>query len=221
MTTDRKDTIAIRISRTLADRIVSGALAPDAPLRQDHFAEEFATSHVPVREAFRLLEAQGLAVSLPRRCFRVASFERSEVQEVAEMRAALEALALRHAAPHLTRAILDRAEETIRTGESAGNVRDWEAANRTFHRLIIEPCGMPRLLAAVDDLQAVSTRILFAGWRAQWEARTDSDHRAILASLRRGDIDMAASMLARHIQKIGKLRRDGASGAGEAFVIDD
>ncbi len=219
MAMDKKDTIATRISRTLADRIVSGELAPGAPLRQDHIAEEFSASHVPVREAFRLLEAQGLAVSQPRRGFRVASFERAEVQEVAEMRAALEALALRHAAPHLTRAILDRAEEAIRSGEKAGNVQDWEAANRTFHRLIIEPCGMPRLLTAIDDLQAVSARILFAGWRAQWEARTDSDHRAILAALRRGEVDAAASLLTRHIQKIGKLRRDGAPGAGDAFVI--
>lgn len=219
MANDSKDTIATRISRTLADRIVSGDLKPGAPLRQDHIAEEFHASHVPVREAFRLLEAQGLAVSLPRRGFRVASFGRAEVQEVAEMRAALEALALRHAAPHLTKAILDRAEEAIRAGEKSENVRDWETANRTFHRLIIEPCGMPRLLAAIEDLQAVSARILFAGWRSQWEARTDTDHRAILSALRRDEVDAAASLLMRHVQKIGKLRRNGAEGAEDAFVI--
>ncbi|MET0173034.1 MAG: GntR family transcriptional regulator, partial [Agrobacterium vaccinii] len=59
------DTIATKISRTLADRIVRGELAPGARLRQDHVAEEFGASHVPVREAFRRLEAQGLAVSIP------------------------------------------------------------------------------------------------------------------------------------------------------------
>ena len=51
------DTIATRISRILADRIVSGAIEPGARLRQDHIAAEFGTSHVPVREAFRRLEA--------------------------------------------------------------------------------------------------------------------------------------------------------------------
>ncbi|MCJ9674875.1 GntR family transcriptional regulator, partial [Neorhizobium sp. SHOUNA12B] len=61
-----EDTIASRISRVLADRIVRGELAPGARLRQDHIAEEFETSHVPVREAFRRLEAQGLAISEPR-----------------------------------------------------------------------------------------------------------------------------------------------------------
>ncbi|WP_407818396.1 GntR family transcriptional regulator, partial [Staphylococcus aureus] len=62
-----EDTIAARISRTLADRIVRGELSPGERLRQDHIAAEFGASHVPVREAFRRLEAQGLAASIPRR----------------------------------------------------------------------------------------------------------------------------------------------------------
>lgn len=68
------DTRAAQIAQTLAERIVSGQLEPGARLRQDHVAEEFGTSHVPVREAFRRLEAQGLAVSEPRRGVRVLPF---------------------------------------------------------------------------------------------------------------------------------------------------
>ena len=60
-------TVAGRITRALAERIISGEFEPGMKLRQDHFAEEFGASHVPVREAFRRLEAQGLAVSEPRR----------------------------------------------------------------------------------------------------------------------------------------------------------
>lgn len=85
MTTAAEDTIANRISRVLADRIVTGVLEPGSKLRQDHIAEEFGTSHVPVREAFRRLEAQGLAVSEARRGVRVASFSLAEVQEVARV----------------------------------------------------------------------------------------------------------------------------------------
>ena len=107
MTKPAEDTIAVRIAKALAERIIAGTIEPGARLRQDHIAEEFETSHVPVREAFRRLEAQGLAISEPRRGVRVASFDLSEVKEVAAMRAALEVLALRHAAPHLTAAILD------------------------------------------------------------------------------------------------------------------
>ncbi|TPL73401.1 GntR family transcriptional regulator [Mesorhizobium sp. B2-3-15] len=214
------DTIAVRIGKVLADRIISGAIEPGARLRQDHVAEEFNTSHVPVREAFRRLEAQGLAVSEPRRGVRVAAFDLGEVKEVAEMRAALEVLALRQAAPHLTSAILDQAEEATKAGDKSRDVRSWEEANRAFHRLILTPCGMPRLLATIDDLHAASARFLFAAWRSEWETRTDQDHRAILTALRQGNTESAAATLGRHVQWIGRKPVKTASGATrEAFAI--
>ncbi|HXV31712.1 MAG TPA: GntR family transcriptional regulator [Sinorhizobium sp.] len=204
MATTNDDTIANRICRALAERIIAGELKPDTKLRQDHVAEEFGTSHVPVREAFRRLEAQGLAVSEPRRGVRVSSFGANELREVAEMRAALEVLALRHAAPHLTPSILDQAEAATAEADNARDVRSWEEANRRFHRLILTPCGMPRLLAAIDDLHAVSARFLFATWRSDWEVRTDHDHRAILTFLRQGKVEDAAAVLERHVQWIGE-----------------
>ncbi|MGR6466109.1 GntR family transcriptional regulator [Rhizobium sp. PAMB 3182] len=206
MSAAKDDTIAVRISKVLADRIVSGALAPGVRLAQDHVAAEFGASHVPVREAFRRLEAQGLVASLPRRGVRVAGFSLEEVREVAEMRSALESLALRHAAPHLTRALLDRAEEINRTMEKSGDVQAWEEANRAFHQTLLKPCGMPRLIKAIDDLQAASARFLFSGWRAEWETPTDRDHQAILHALRKGEVDLAVSVLARHVQWVGKSR---------------
>jgi len=203
MSTGSGETVAARISRILAERIIAGEIEPGARLRQDSFAAEFGASHVSVRDAFRHLEAQGLAVSEPRRGVRVASFDLSEVKEVAEMRAALEALALRHAAPHLSAAILDAAEEATRAGDNSRDVRSWEEANRRFHRLILEPCRMPRLLSTIDGLQATSARFLFATWQSSWEARTDHDHRAILSALRRGNVDAACAALARHVQWLG------------------
>jgi DNA-binding GntR family transcriptional regulator len=217
---DGDDTIAGRISRVLAERIIRGELAPDSRLLQDHIAEEFSTSHVPVREAFRRLEAQGLAISLPRRGVRVASFDLKEVREVAEMRAALEGLALRHAAPHLTPAIMDEAEEATREGDAAADVHAWEAANRRFHRLILAPSGMRRLLASIDDLHAASARFLFSAWQSGWEKRTDHDHRAILSALRQGRTEEAAAILQRHVQWIGRSPVRTSGGATrEAFAI--
>ncbi|QGZ35533.1 GntR family transcriptional regulator [Stappia indica] len=206
MATPTDETISDRIARVLADRIISGEIRPGVRLRQDHVATEFGTSHVPVREAFRALQTQGLAESEPWRGFRVTEFDVAELREVAEMRASLESLALRHAAPNLTRAILDEAEEVTRNGDRAVNVRDWEAANRRFHRLILAPCRMPRLLRTIDDLQAASARFLFAAWRSDWEARTDHDHRTILNALREGRTDFACSTLARHVGWIGKRK---------------
>lgn len=207
MSSAKSATIASVISRALAERIVSGEIEPGTKLRQEHVAEEFGASHVPVREAFRRLESQGLVTSEPRRGVRVAGFSLDEVKEVAEMRAALEVLALRHAAPHLTKSILDAAEAATRAGDKAGDVQAWEEANRAFHRIILAPCGMPRLLKAIDDLHMASARFLFSGWRAEWEAPTDRDHRAILEALRAVDIERAAAVLGRHVQWTGQKPR--------------
>ena len=101
---------------------------------------------------------------------------------------------------------LAEAEEATRHGDRASTVRDWEAANRRFHRLILSPCRMPRLLRTIDDLQAASARFLFAAWQRDWEARTDHDHRAILDALRKGQTDLACAILSRHVGWIGKRK---------------
>lgn len=198
-----RHTLAMQIAGTLADRIITGALRPGARLRQDHVAQEFGASHVPVREAFRQLEAQGLAISEPRRGVRVTSFDVEELHEVAAMRASLEALALRHAAPNMGADVLSAAEEAAEAADSAQDVREWESANRRFHRLILTPCGMPRLLSTIDGLHMASARFLFAAWRSDWEASTDHEHRAILAALRRRQTDVACMILSRHVGRIG------------------
>lgn len=215
-----EDTITAKISRALADRIVRGELAPGERLRQDHIALEFGASHVPVREAFRRLEAQGLAVSEPRRGVRVADFGLGDVREVAEMRAALEVLALRHAIPNLTAAILDDAEAATQEGDKAIDVRSWEIANRRFHRLITAPCNMARLMETIDGLHAASARFLFSAWRAGWERRTDTDHRAILDALRGGRAEEAVRILDGHVQWIGRTAiRTPAGNTRDAFSI--
>ncbi|MFG1346133.1 GntR family transcriptional regulator [Xanthobacter autotrophicus DSM 431] len=203
MRQEPEETIASRITRALADRIIAGTLAAGEKLRQDHIAEEFGASHVPVREAFRRLEARGLAVSEPRRGVRVAAFDRADIREVVEMRAALEALALRHAIANLTPALLSEADAAADATDRCTDIKAWDEANRHFHRLLLAPCAMPRLLATIDDLQAASARYLFATSAANFVPRVDREHRAILAALRKGDTETAVATLARHVKRIG------------------
>src|SRR5260221_3793251 len=110
---DLDDSLAGHIAGVLSERIVSGLLSPGERLMQDHIAEEFQASHVPVREAFRKLEAQGLVVSKPRCGVRVSDLDAVMVGEVTEMRAAMESLALSHALPRLREPDLDAARHAL------------------------------------------------------------------------------------------------------------
>lgn len=199
-------TTAGRIAELIGQRIISGALQPNAPLRQDHIAREFSASHVPVREAFRQLEAQQLVVAAPRRGVRVAPLDSNSVKEIAEMRAALEVVALRNAAPKLTSAHLARIELALIEADNAETIQDFEIANRTFHRALVASCAMPRLLACLDGLQLANSRLVFAMARSGgWRPRSNQDHRLILEALRSRKIDQACDLLVRHIQTIERL----------------
>ena len=110
---DFDNSVAGRIARVLSERIVSGLLSPGERLMQDHIAKEFQASHVPVREAFRKLEAQGLVVSKARCGVRVSDLDPAMVREVTEMRTAMESLALSHALPRLREADLEAARQAL------------------------------------------------------------------------------------------------------------
>lgn len=202
---DQDGTVAGQITRALAERIIAGTLAPGARLRQDHLAAEFRASHVPVREAFRRLEAQGLVVREPRRGVRVAAFDPHSIREVTEMRAALEVLALRHALTQMTAAALAAAEAALAEGEGSDDILVWERANRRFHRAILMPCAMPRLLQTISDLHDAGTRFLLATWQARnWRPRSDDEHRRILDAVIARQSDRGADLLSRHILAAGE-----------------
>ncbi|MEP0155037.1 GntR family transcriptional regulator [Pseudophaeobacter sp.] len=195
-------TIADTIYQALSEQIVTGALKAGEKLRQDHIARNFDTSHVPVREALLRLEAHGLAISEPRRGTRVSALNPSEIREVIEMRVALEVLALTHGFARITKADLDAAEAARIDCDSAEDMATWERCNRAFHRIILAPCQMPRLLASIDDLHIASARHLFANWRHQWRPRIDQDHAAIVQAMQRQDALAACEILRRHLRRV-------------------
>ena len=184
---------------------VVGLLSPGERLMQDHIAEEFQASHVPVREAFRKLEAQGLVVSKPRCGVRVSDLDPAMVGEVTEMRAAMEGLALSHALPRLREADLDAARQALIEGEASDEIAVWEAANRRFHFSITAPCAMPRVMALIRDLHHSDARFLFATWKhLAWQPRSATEHRAILDAITRRDGDRARALLEAHVREAGR-----------------
>ena len=200
-------TTADRIYDILSLRIMRGELAPGEKLRQDHIAREFDTSHVPVREALLKLQAHRLAVSQPRRGMRVTALDPAELREITEMRVALEELALRHAAFQMTNDDFARADAARKACDAAEDLISWEARNRAFHRAILAPCAMPRLMATIDDLHIASARHLLSSWQSGWQQREDKEHAAILMLMRRRDVEGACELLRRHLRRADRISR--------------
>lgn len=195
-----------QVASALREEIICGDLAPGMPLRQDHIAQRFGSSHVPVREAFQMLEAQGLVVTLLRRGVRVAPLDRESIRENVEMRGSLEALALRHAFANLTDAHIDELEAAQSLCDAADSLAAWDIANRAFHRALAAPCRMPRLLAIIETLQLANSRVIFAAGRTRgWEPRSNQDHRLIIDALRSRNSDRALALLGRHIGTMERL----------------
>ncbi len=199
-----KETLPAQIALVLSDRIITGQLPAGAKLRQDHIAAEFKTSHVPVREAFHRLEARGLLISIPRRGVRVTGIDPSQRREVAEMRASLEVLALRHASLNFDRNYLVYLGNLNQQQSECDTIQSWEAANRTFHQALIKPSNMPRLISSIEDLHISSARFLFAAKPNKWEPRVDHEHLAIIDALRKGQIEVACAILAQHVRRAGR-----------------
>jgi DNA-binding GntR family transcriptional regulator len=210
----RSPSVAQRIADALIERIVTGELAPGTPLRQDHVATEFGASHVPVREALQLVQAQGLAVSEARRGMRVAPMDAVHQQEVMELRAVLERLAFDHAKQRFNARHIALIEVAVEAGERAQSIAEWERANREFHAALVAPCPMKRLLALLDQLRLAHSRIVIAMERSStWQPRSNHEHRQILAAIAERDHQRAGLLLARHLRGL-KSPHGGSSGLG-------
>lgn len=203
---DDDDTLPGRIARTLVERIITGQLRPGERVGQDALAAEFGASHVPVREAFRRVEARGLLVSEPRKGVRVSSLDEASIVEITRMRGALESLALRHAMAAMSAGDLARAQAAIEAGDKARDMRDWEAANRAFHEALYRPCAMPRLLATIDMLHESRTRYMHVTASCvAWDPGSQREHLELLDAVRQGEVERACRLLEAHIEEAGEI----------------
>ena len=197
----------------LRDDIVSGRLAPGEPLRQDEIARSFGVSHVPIREAFLRLEAERLVEIRPRRGAIVAALSAAELEELNEMRAALECCALRIAAPNLTDGDLQKAAQVLDRIDH--QPKRWSEQNTAFHTVLYKPAGRPRLLAEILSLQRSVERYVYHEVKVTNNfADSQREHRTLLELISRRNVEEACTLLSDHILTPGrilvsKLRKSG------------
>jgi DNA-binding GntR family transcriptional regulator len=181
--------------------ITSGELKPGSAIRQEALAERLQVSRVPLREALKTLEGEGLVSYRAHRGYRVAELSMADLREVYRLREILEAEAVRAAMPldDAVFAELAAAQAAVECAAEAGAVAEMARANRRFHFALYEASGMPRLVRIIGTLWD-STDAYRSLYYAGEENRRHvlAEHRAALAALRAGDVEGAVRWFDRH-----------------------
>ncbi|WP_223166812.1 GntR family transcriptional regulator [Nonomuraea sp. SYSU D8015] len=138
-----------RVADHLREAILSGAIAPGERIRQEELAVRLGASRLPVREALRMLEAEGLTEHHPHRGARVPLLDRHQVDVIYQMRERLEPLALAESIPHLTAGDHRRLALIQDEIEANTDIGEFLALDREFHLLSYSGCAIEQLSAMV------------------------------------------------------------------------
>ena len=184
------------------DRIVSGSVPADVPIRQDALASELGVSKIPLREALARLEQEGLLVSQPNRGFFVRPLSGREAEEVYALRLKIEPEAVALAAEcaddvhrEQARLALDALDRAIDKGAD-----DVGRLNRAFHLALVRPARQPLTAQIVERLHIIAERYV----RKHLEPigrnmRANEEHEEILAAWQTGDSVQVGKLTRRHI----------------------
>lgn len=149
------------VSETLREAIVSGVLQPGERLMEIQLAEELGVSRTPVREAIRKLELEGFVVMIPRRGTYVADLSIKDINEVFEIRTALDVLAAGLAAERITDDELEELERIlVQIGEciEQNNMEPIVELDSQFHDIQYRACRNDRLVGIINNLREQFTR---------------------------------------------------------------
>lgn len=193
-----------RITDALREAILSGRLKAGSRVRQEELAEEFGISRIPVREALRRLESEGLMILVPNSGAWVSKLDRDEYIEIYKVRERLEPLAISESSARLTSETIGRMEEIALQIEQAADPDDFLRLDREFHLLSYEGANMPQLTQMIHRFwnSTQQYRRAFTATAGQaGMAAVYQEHRLILDALRRRDAEQAALILYGHIRR--------------------
>lgn len=190
------------IAKYIREAIVTGVLDEDEPIRQDDIAKLFDVSKIPVREALKRLEAEGLVEFQRNRGAVVTSITDPEIAEIFEVRGMLEANALQLSIPRMTDRTFQRAEEYCDEFARETDVARWAELNWQFHSCLYEDADKPFLLNLIRSVNDRIERYLRIQLTLSGGTGVDDrEHRQILAACQERNVALASELLVSHIRK--------------------
>jgi DNA-binding GntR family transcriptional regulator len=198
-------TASIEICDRIRDDIVSGALPFGSRLTLEQLATRYSTGHMPIREALRQLQGEGLVVQTPNRGARVRAVDVEFVRNIFDLRIAIESMLARRAAERIKPeqiAMLEAAEREFEVCIAAHDFAGALAANRTFHTIAHEAANNPEATSILDR----HWRLIAALWNRHGygEERAPgviADHHQLIHAFATRDADVAACLAMAHAAK--------------------
>jgi DNA-binding GntR family transcriptional regulator len=188
------------IAKHLRDAIIGGHFDEGEPIRQDEIAGMFNVSKIPVREALKRLEAEGLVLFQRNKGAVVTKISEPELAQIFEVRVLLEVQAIRLAVPNMTEATFAEAERICDEFIEDSDIGRWAELNWALHACLYEPAQRPFLTNLIRSIHDKVERYLRLQMSlGESKERADHEHRAIVHACRSRDVDKAAELIEQHI----------------------
>lgn len=186
--------------------IRDGRFAGGARIKPEEVASVLGLSRMPVREAIRQLDSEGLLTIRLNRGAVVTMLSSGELTELFEMRAVLEGLAMRTAVAAMDDDAFEEADLLLARMERARpDVGDWINRHEAFHDFLCRRSGRDRLIAEVARLRAAVAPYLRLSLHASSAAMDTAEHRLLVDVLRTGDPDRAEATMRNHVSSTAAL----------------
>jgi DNA-binding GntR family transcriptional regulator len=194
-------TIAESVAERLRSEIHAGSILPGEFLRQNAVAERLGVSSTPVREAFAILEREGMVRREPHRGVVVFKPTIQDLLDGYEIREVLEVLAARRAAKRLTKEDLEWLDDLSERMPTATDRAEYLKMNQAFHERIEQAGGSRRLCELISAQRAAaSTYVSFLGLEPASAKDTVEEHHAIVVALASRRPEAAAKAMSIHIR---------------------
>jgi DNA-binding GntR family transcriptional regulator len=192
------------VFNTLREAILKGDLKPGERLMELQLAAKLGVSRTPIREAIRMLEQEGLAVTIPRKGAEVAKMTLKDMEDVLEIRDALDELAVRIACEKISEEQLKRLigeKELFVSSTRTGDVKKIAEADVAFHDVIYEATDNPKLVTLLNNLreQVYRYRVEYIKDPQNYPTLI-AEHAAIVEGLKNRDQNAAISAMHAHVE---------------------
>jgi len=202
-----KDSTTIRrkVYLHLREQVLSGEIRPHQRLIEARIAKEIGTSRTPVREALHTLEMEGVLESIPRVGYKVKTLSDRELDEICQIRTAIEALAAGWAIEKAHAKLVSDLKKNIAAMEKTvaqGEVRPFVDLDAQFHEIIAGLSGSPRLLELAQTLRRHMLRYRVQSiYVADNVLRAIRGHKAILAAIEKQDQRAVTEAIKQHLEQ--------------------